>query len=996
MVDSPRPEQRVRSAGKAPGRRYGDTSGAGRAAAGRAEPLQVGEVVEDRFEIIERLGAGSLGVVYRVHDRTMAEDRALKAIYPAHMVSERARERFVTQVRVALRLAHPYIARMHDFGEDRARALQYVTMEYVRGASLERLMHQRAARLPLAQALAITENVAEALGHAHQITVHRDLKPQNIMVAPDGTVKVLDFALARLMTRAQFSQSAMVMGTAYYQAPEIHLRHHTVDQRADIFSLGVILYEMVTGRIPQGHFLLPTEIVPDAPRALNRLITRCLATAVEDRYDSAADLLDALRELAHHPGGRLASLVQAVRDRAASLPAFTADDDDMELASLPAEEPAGRFTAPTAVLLDRNAAEQVRQMAQDAMEQARAAGAEEHAARRFAAAREAFEEAYAPLAAGHYSVAIAEYEGVTRAFQKIVERVAIAKEEKTRLAAVVEALRTAKAACKTIVVDDSGSSIARARELELEARAASTRRDALALLEQALETYKAMLAGPGIDQDATVLQGDAEQTLPPAPAAVPPQAADVTLPARGPRVAAARVPSARRPPEPPSPAAAPPVEKAPAPEVETTVLLVPDHYPRIQAAIDAARTGSTVRIRPGVYEENLVLKNGIKVIGEDQATVIIRAPSGQASVVFAKNCRTGLVSGVTLEHRGSQAGNVRYAGIKLHRCSIGVFRCTIQNTSGSGVIIKAGGAPTIRECLIQDNPWPGIHVRDKESAPILKRNVCIRNGGRGIYFDRGAGGQAIHNECRENRGSGISIHDPGTSPELRLNTCTENAEYGMYFGHGAGGVAEENTCSRNRISGISVHDAGTAPMLRRNTCADNGNDGMYFGDAAAGVAEDNTCTRNKEDGIFVRDPDTAPQLIRNHCLGNRLRGIEFGFGAQGVADHNRCEQNAKEGIRASNPGTAPRLMHNECTGNGTRGIYYSKGAGGVAEGNVCEGNNEIGMAVAGQGTNPTLSRNRLERNAQYGLFIDKNATPILQNNHWAHNGIADLNDDRPV
>lgn len=1021
-----------------------------------AELLLLGDVVNGRFEVNERIGSGSLGVVYRVHDRTMGEARALKALHPAVMKSERARERFVNQIRLALRLAHPGLVRVHDYSDDRPRNLQYFTMEYVRGISLDRLLQQRGGRLPIEEVLVIGEKIADALAHAHQFTIHRDLKPQNVMLDADNQVKVLDFGLAQLMTRAQFSQSAMVMGTAYYQAPEIHLRQRTVDQRADIYSLGVLLYEMAVGSIPQGNFPLPSEVLPEVPRAFNRIITGCLAPAVEDRFQTAGQLAEALRRVSSgDKGGRLASLVQAVRDRAALLtPKWqfvheAADAPEPQARSIEPETvpEVNRFEIPTAVLVDEDAAQRARQAALDAMEAARAAGAEEHAARRFATACEMLEEAAAPMAANLYSKAIAEYEAATRAFETIAKRVEVVKAEKARLSEVLDALKVIKAAPVIVAAKrDATPEYVAAREFEVRARQVDTRPEAIALLEHALEAYirlvpdrqeaidtpvseiltpeepaapaedvpeepgvvvapEPTVPAPELASAVPLVEGldtsqpdvdetAAKPTIPISRASDTANALDMTMPARGLKVDAA---SMAPPAEPPSTTPEPtPSAAAPVPEPESRVLLVPDEYSTVQAAIDAAKTGDTVRIRPGIYDEHLVLKNGIKVIGENRKTVIIRAPGGHASVAFAKNCRTGLLSGVTLEHSTSKSGDARYGGIKLHNSSIGVFRCVIQRTNGSGVIIKAGGSPTIRECLIQDNPWPGIHVRGEDSAPLLKGNTCIRNGGRGIFFERGARGRAIENECRENQGSGISVYDAGTAPELRQNTCTQNTEYGMYFGRGASGVAEENTCSQNGISGISVHDAETAPHLRRNTCAENTNDGIYFGDASGGIAEANMCTRNREDGIFVRDPSTAPHLIGNHCLGNSLRGIEVGFGAQGVLERNRCEANAKEGIRISNHGTAPKLANNECIDNGTRGIYYSKGAAGVAEGNLCEGNKEIGLAVAHAGTCPTLRANRLYRNGQYGIFIDRDATPTLDGNEWSHNGIADIYDDRAV
>ncbi|OQB39004.1 MAG: Serine/threonine-protein kinase PknA [Candidatus Hydrogenedentes bacterium ADurb.Bin179] len=178
--------------------------------------LRPGDVLLGRFEVKALLGFGGMGAVYRVNDRVLGEDRAVKVMLPSLLRSDTARERFVSEVRISQQLNQDRIVRVHDLNEDRERGLQFFTMEYVEGRTLHRLLSDSGGRLPVDQALDITRQLCDALEYAHQYTVHRDLKPQNIMVRPDGHIKVLDFGLAKVMSPGRLTKSSMALGTAYY------------------------------------------------------------------------------------------------------------------------------------------------------------------------------------------------------------------------------------------------------------------------------------------------------------------------------------------------------------------------------------------------------------------------------------------------------------------------------------------------------------------------------------------------------------------------------------------------------------------------------------------------------------------------------------------------------------------------------------------------------------------------------------------------------------
>ena len=213
----------------------------------KAVLLKPGDLVNNRFEVVKQLGFGGMGAVYHVKDRFTEQDRALKVMLPSLLKSEGARKRFQSEVIISQKLGHKNIVRIHDIMVDRTRRIYFFTMELVEGKTLHRVLNERGGTLPLSEALHIAHQLCDALAYAHELTVHRDLKPQNIMVQPDGTIKILDFGLAKLMSPGRLTKSSMALGTAYYQAPEQSVHLSELDQRADLYSVGIILYQMLTG-----------------------------------------------------------------------------------------------------------------------------------------------------------------------------------------------------------------------------------------------------------------------------------------------------------------------------------------------------------------------------------------------------------------------------------------------------------------------------------------------------------------------------------------------------------------------------------------------------------------------------------------------------------------------------------------------------------------------------------------------------------------------------
>jgi serine/threonine protein kinase len=265
-----------------------------------------------RYEIVAELGRGAMGVVYKARDPKIDRFVAVKTICLVGHVPEEEREyreRFFQEAQAAGRLLHPGIVTIFDVGEDPESRDPYIVMEYVAGVPLNGMLAE-GEPIPLNTALRLTQQIAEALDCAHaQGIVHRDIKPANILVTAEGQAKITDFGIAK-MNLAHLTMPGRALGTPAYVSPE-QLNGDPVDGRADIFSLGVILYSMVTGYRPfQGNSVMtvcfkvvnreplpPTALDPSLPRELDAVIGRAMAKNPADRYQRGMELALDLREL---------------------------------------------------------------------------------------------------------------------------------------------------------------------------------------------------------------------------------------------------------------------------------------------------------------------------------------------------------------------------------------------------------------------------------------------------------------------------------------------------------------------------------------------------------------------------------------------------------------------------------------------------------------------------------------------------------------------------
>src|ERR1039458_7766572 len=286
-----------------------------------------------RYQIVRELGRGSMGVVYQGYDPLIGRTVAIKTMLPEGLSPDEFLEykkRFKVEAMAAGVLAHPNIITVYDYGED--DGVLYLAMEYLEGKSLEKIVQEQGV-LPIETILPIYDQICNALDHAHNNKiVHRDIKPANIMILNNGLVKVTDFGIAKMMAMGM-TQVGQILGTPNYMSPE-QVKGRHIDGRSDIFSLGVILYELVTGEKPFGGQNITTLIYnimhenPIPPRELDAsihsglsfVISKALAKNVDERYQTCRELAEDLKNYktlggAASPQGTVVLKVGSMGDR---------------------------------------------------------------------------------------------------------------------------------------------------------------------------------------------------------------------------------------------------------------------------------------------------------------------------------------------------------------------------------------------------------------------------------------------------------------------------------------------------------------------------------------------------------------------------------------------------------------------------------------------------------------------------------------------------------
>jgi len=271
------------------------------------EEFTRGTTFAERYDFIDELGTGGMGSVYKVFDKKIKEEVALKILKP-EIADKKTIERFSNELKLARKIRHENVCQMYDINEE--EGTHYITMEYVPGEDLKSFI-RRVGQLPVGKTISIAKQVCEGLSEAHRLeVVHRDLKPQNIMIDKEGNARIMDFGIARSIKGKGITSAGVMIGTPEYMSPE-QVEGKEVDQRSDIYSLGILLYEMLTGNVPfQGDtpFSIgmkhkserpkdPRGLNDQIPEILTRIILKCLEKEKSRRFQNAGELFNALDKM---------------------------------------------------------------------------------------------------------------------------------------------------------------------------------------------------------------------------------------------------------------------------------------------------------------------------------------------------------------------------------------------------------------------------------------------------------------------------------------------------------------------------------------------------------------------------------------------------------------------------------------------------------------------------------------------------------------------------
>lgn len=274
----------------------------------------VGRVIGNRYEIIEKIGEGGMATVYKAKCNILKRYVAVKVLRDEFTTDEEFIKRFNTEAQSAASLTHPNIVSIYDVGHE--ENIYYIVMELVQGKTLKDIINEDGT-LPWKWALNVSIQVASALEMAHRNSiVHRDIKPHNIIITEDGIAKVTDFGIAKAVSNSTITAFGTTIGSVHYFSPE-HARGGYTDAKSDLYSLGVVMYEMLTGRVPfdadtpvsialkhmQEKPIEPIKLNPTIPYAVNKIIMKAMEKDPNERYQSATEMLKDLSMALKNPEG---------------------------------------------------------------------------------------------------------------------------------------------------------------------------------------------------------------------------------------------------------------------------------------------------------------------------------------------------------------------------------------------------------------------------------------------------------------------------------------------------------------------------------------------------------------------------------------------------------------------------------------------------------------------------------------------------------------------
>lgn len=305
----------------------------------------VGKVLGGRYEIVEQIGGGGMALVYKAKCRLLDRYVAIKILKDEFANDEEFVRKFRRESQAAARLSHPNIVSIYDVGfeQEGDKKIYYIVMEYIKGKTLKEIIKEK-GKLPVDLAIDYSYQIAEALQHAHSNRIyHRDIKPHNIMITEDNRVKVTDFGIARAATSSTVTTTSNVLGSVHYFSPE-QARGGYTDDKSDIYSLGIVMYEMVTGVLPyqgespitvalkhvQEDIVPPRQLEPSIPIGLENIILKCVQKRQADRYNNIGDLIKDLKKLKVNKDEPILNNNDNLDSHTKLMPPINVEDDYMD------------------------------------------------------------------------------------------------------------------------------------------------------------------------------------------------------------------------------------------------------------------------------------------------------------------------------------------------------------------------------------------------------------------------------------------------------------------------------------------------------------------------------------------------------------------------------------------------------------------------------------------------------------------------------------------
>ncbi|MCD6174432.1 MAG: right-handed parallel beta-helix repeat-containing protein [Planctomycetes bacterium] len=432
------------------------------------------------------------------------------------------------------------------------------------------------------------------------------------------------------------------------------------------------------------------------------------------------------------------------------------------------------------------------------------------------------------------------------------------------------------------------------------------------------------------------------------------------------------------------------------------VLVVPDEYETIQAAIDAAKEGDTIFIKEGVYSGHVSMKkkNGIRMVGQNTSKVILRTTDpNNYSVLHVEDCRDVVISDLTVSETMKNLGD-RNSSVTVQHSDFKILNCRISNTRGSGIAYYSASKGVIKNTLVELCHSDGISLSETGTDVTLS-DCCIRDNKKSGFNGYKGANVVIHNTLLERNESGLLISQQGTEATLTHCVIRENAKDGLTVWNQGRVRVTDTVLESNNRTGIYVLDERThvdcvhsyvlnnalgifvekkaSADISKSVCYENRKWGFFVGSGARGTIENNDIRKNTLSGIAVGGKGTHVLLKNNQCIENGKAGIRVYDGASAEVKDSICQNNKQIGIEVFEKGSQAEVNGNTCSGNHKSGIRISDGASAKLTDNICQNNKQNGIDVYRNGASAILKNNHCLWNGHHGILFSDSAIGVAEN-----------------